>query len=94
MSASNAVYVNTSNASSSPLSSQHDFSQNYDMDSPVAAARSYARSMHMHTKKQMEAASRSSRRRGAEAGDAMRSLDNEESQDSNRSVSSMDSDRS
>jgi len=88
MAAPNSVYVNTSNDSSSPISAHHDFSHFYT-DSPVEAARSYALSMHQHTKKQMDAATRSCRRRQSSVtSDDVHSLEHEES------VSSMESDRS
>jgi hypothetical protein len=41
-------------------------SYNYESD-PVAAMASYAKLMHLHTKKQMDAAQRASRRRSSES---------------------------
>jgi hypothetical protein len=70
----NGVYINTSSSTSSPMSASHNFAANYDMDSPMAAATSYARSMHQHTKRQMDAATRSSRRRAGDANDVGRTL--------------------
>ncbi|KIW29772.1 uncharacterized protein PV07_05560 [Cladophialophora immunda] len=40
---------------------------NYESD-PIAAMTSYARMMHMHTKQQMDAATRSARRRSPPVG--------------------------
>ncbi|KAH8762263.1 hypothetical protein BGZ57DRAFT_904191 [Hyaloscypha finlandica] len=64
-------------------------STEYDMDGQFSLS-AYARTMHQHTKKQMEAASRSARRRTAnETGTNVHGRLNQEG-----SVSSMDSTQS
>jgi len=56
-----AIY--TTSSLERPLPIQEDFAQNYDLDNPVAAVNNYARVMREHTKRQMETAASSSRRR-------------------------------
>ena len=61
-------------------------SYNYEAD-PVAAMTSYAKLMHLHTKKQMDAAKRASRRRsGDSTSDAQASFPKQGSIDSNTST--------
>ncbi|KAG0646394.1 hypothetical protein D0Z07_7649 [Hyphodiscus hymeniophilus] len=82
MSSSTYAHSQTSQRSSSP--------QYYEAsDSPIDIT-SYARSMHQHTKKQMEAATKSSRRRSPDVNgiNAHATLDN------HASMSSLDSRRS
>lgn len=60
----------------------------YEVD-PVAAMTSYSKLMHLHTKKQMDAAKRASRRRSPDAAvDAHNSLTKEGSIDSTSTVRS------
>ncbi|PVH68692.1 hypothetical protein DL98DRAFT_522606 [Cadophora sp. DSE1049] len=64
-------------------------SQEFDME-PSFTLSAYTREMHQHTKKQMEAASRSARRRSANAD----GMNVHGRLDQSGSVSSMDSNRS
>ncbi|KAK4621801.1 hypothetical protein CLAFUW4_06898 [Fulvia fulva] len=66
---------------------QDQFTQQYDLGNPDAAARSYQRIMHQHTKQQFELATASSRRRSANSG-SIASLTPESSQDSVDSTAS------
>ena len=59
----------------------------YESD-PIAAMSSYARMMHSHTQQQMEAATRSARRRSPVAADAHNSLSQQSSRSSNSSRAS------
>ncbi|CAI6296741.1 unnamed protein product [Periconia digitata] len=61
MSSSNSVYINEK--FSEPMAAQHEFANNFDMNDPTAAMSSYARIMHEHTKKQLNSATNSARRR-------------------------------
>jgi hypothetical protein len=72
-------------SSSTYLENSQLSTQEYDVNGQVSLS-AYSRTMHQHTKKQMEAASRSARRRSANAAgtNAVGSLDTE------GSVSSMD----
>ncbi|MCJ1303361.1 hypothetical protein MMC08_006170 [Hypocenomyce scalaris] len=56
-----SVYVN--GTFSEPMTAQHNFQNQYDLDNPVEAMTTYARVMHEHTKSQMDIATRSARRR-------------------------------
>ncbi|KAF2246017.1 hypothetical protein BU26DRAFT_432382 [Trematosphaeria pertusa] len=61
MSQAPGVYV-TANYSE-PMSPQHNFAHQYDLDNPARAMSVYARIMHEHTKKQLSTATNSARRR-------------------------------
>lgn len=72
------------------LTTPHDtFNNSYDTD-PVAAMAYYSRMMHSHTKQQMDAATRSMRRRspGSSTVDAQASLSKESTRSSTSSRSS------
>ncbi|KAF1363568.1 hypothetical protein EJ07DRAFT_173441 [Lizonia empirigonia] len=56
-----SVYV-TDNISE-PMSAQHDFVNNFDLDHPRDAMSAYQRIMHEHTKRQLSTATNSARRR-------------------------------
>ncbi|KAF2646572.1 hypothetical protein P280DRAFT_464769 [Massarina eburnea CBS 473.64] len=58
---SNSVYI--SDNYSEPMTPQHNFSNNFDLDNPTQAMSSYARIMHEHTKRQLSSATSSARRR-------------------------------
>ncbi len=78
------VYIDTTNLNhNSSVSNHHDDNPSSPMEDLCA----YSRTMHQHTKKQMEAASRSARRRASQEEDA-RSFSTEES---TSSMASMDS---
>ncbi|EME43386.1 hypothetical protein DOTSEDRAFT_25336 [Dothistroma septosporum NZE10] len=66
---------------------QDQFAQQYDIGNPDAAAKSYQRIMHQHTKQQFELATASSRRRSANSG-SISSLTPESSTGSMSSTSS------
>ncbi|KAH7071339.1 hypothetical protein BKA63DRAFT_568476 [Paraphoma chrysanthemicola] len=55
------VYV--SEGFSEPMSAQHNFANNFDLDNPDAAMSAYQRIMHEHTKRQLSTATDSARRR-------------------------------
>ncbi|KAK3200919.1 hypothetical protein GRF29_213g398034 [Pseudopithomyces chartarum] len=59
------VYVSENH--SAPMAPQHDFANNFDLDNPHQAMSSYARIMHEHTKKQLNIATNSARRRSADS---------------------------
>ena len=59
----------------------------YESD-PIEAKSTYSRMMHSHTQQQMEAATRSARRRSPVAADAHNRLSQQSSQSSNSSRSS------
>ncbi|KAI9822610.1 MAG: hypothetical protein M1827_000329 [Pycnora praestabilis] len=79
---SNGVYVQ--NEFSDPLTAQSNFHTQYDLENPHEAMSSYARVMHQHTKRQMESATRSARRRSPESANTI----GISPQSSNESVSS------
>ncbi|KAJ8114726.1 hypothetical protein OPT61_g3451 [Boeremia exigua] len=56
-----SVYV-TENYSE-PMSAQHNFVNNFDLDHPEEAMSAYQRIMHEHTKRQLSTATNSARRR-------------------------------
>ncbi|KAL1297765.1 hypothetical protein AAFC00_006302 [Neodothiora populina] len=60
---SSMVYVNED--FSAPMSSQYNFSNQFDLDNPEEARMSYMRLMHEHTKHQFEMATSSAARRRA-----------------------------
>ncbi|KAF2023686.1 hypothetical protein EK21DRAFT_80280 [Setomelanomma holmii] len=57
------VYV--SGDFSEPMSAQHNFANNFDLDNPDAAMSAYQKIMHEHTKRQLNTATDSARRRSA-----------------------------
>ncbi|KAM0803331.1 hypothetical protein BDR22DRAFT_886705 [Usnea florida] len=64
-------------------SPQDAFAQHYDLDNPTESVNSYSRLMHQHTKRQMDLATRSSRRSPADqAVSGMTQLSGESSIDS------------
>ncbi|MCJ1370002.1 hypothetical protein MMC20_001214 [Loxospora ochrophaea] len=74
---------------SSPITAPHDtFDAQYDLSDPLEAINSYARTMHQHTKRQMDNVTRSSRRRSPDhnAVSAISTLNTEASVDSNSST--------
>ncbi|KAH6638754.1 hypothetical protein C7974DRAFT_409767 [Boeremia exigua] len=56
-----SVYV-TENYSE-PMSAQHNFVNNFDLENPQEAMSAYQRIMHEHTKRQLSTATNSARRR-------------------------------
>ncbi|PVI00464.1 hypothetical protein DM02DRAFT_492198, partial [Periconia macrospinosa] len=66
------VYINEKY--SEPMAARHEFSNNFDLDNPAAAMSSYARIMHEHTKKQLNSATNSARRRSASPTSSSTSL--------------------
>ncbi|KAI9658607.1 MAG: hypothetical protein M1821_002167 [Bathelium mastoideum] len=84
--ASSDVYVREN--FSEPMSAQHNFANQYDLDDPVRAMSSYARIMHAHTKQQLDTATTSARRRSSETSSTAASLSHE---DTNGSVDSVNS---
>lgn len=55
------VYV--SDGFSEPMSAQHNFANNFNLDNPDEAMSAYQRIMHEHTKRQLSTATDSARRR-------------------------------
>lgn len=55
------VYV--SDEFSEPMSAQHNFANNFDLNDPEQAMNAYQRIMHEHTKRQLTTATDSARRR-------------------------------
>jgi hypothetical protein len=55
------VYV--SEGFSEPMSAQHNFANNFDLENPDEAMSAYQRIMHEHTKRQLSTATDSARRR-------------------------------
>jgi hypothetical protein len=75
------VYV--SGDFSEPMSAQHNFANNFDLDNPDAAMSAYQRIMHEHTKRQLSTATDSARRRsGASSTADLRSLESVSSTES------------
>jgi len=79
--ASASVYV-TDNFSE-PMAAQHNFINNFDLDRPEEAMSAYQKIMHEHTKRQLNTATNSARRRTG--------MTESKDQDRNGSVSSTDS---
>ncbi|KAF9737427.1 hypothetical protein PMIN01_05206 [Paraphaeosphaeria minitans] len=79
---SGGVYI-TDNYSE-PMAPQHNFANNFDLDSPGQAMSVYARIMHEHTKKQLKIATNSARRRseGVSSDESTGSSDSVRSSDS------------
>ena len=61
MSQSPGVYVHGD--FSEPMSAQHNFTEQFNLEQPHQAMSVYARIMHEHTKKQLNTATNSARRR-------------------------------
>ncbi|KAF2087571.1 hypothetical protein K490DRAFT_16958, partial [Saccharata proteae CBS 121410] len=59
--ATQSVYVRDD--FSEPMSAQHNFANQYDLDNPHESMSVYARVMHEHTKHQLDMATNSARRR-------------------------------
>ncbi|KAF9691132.1 hypothetical protein EKO04_010674 [Ascochyta lentis] len=60
-SAGASVYV--TDDYSEPMTAQHNFVNNFDLDHPEDAMSAYQRIMHEHTKRQLSTATNSARRR-------------------------------
>ncbi|KAJ4336261.1 hypothetical protein N0V87_005553 [Didymella glomerata] len=73
MSSSGAQVYVTDNFSE-PMTAQHNFVNNFDLDHPEDAMSAYQRIMHEHTKRQLSTATDSARRRTGvtQASDAER----------------------
>ncbi|KAG9193251.1 hypothetical protein G6011_03286 [Alternaria panax] len=56
------VYV-SGDGFSEPMSAQHNFASNFDLNDPDRAMSEYQRIMHEHTKRQLSTATDSARRR-------------------------------
>ncbi|GAB7364252.1 hypothetical protein MBLNU230_g4800t1 [Neophaeotheca triangularis] len=74
------VYV-TENFSE-PMSAQHNFANQFDLNKPEAAMGEYQKIMHQHTKRQFEVATASSRRRSSGEDSRMTGLPSESSRGS------------
>ena len=66
------VYI--SDHYSEPMTAQHNFANTFDMSKPEQAVSSYARIMHEHTKRQLNSATNSARRRSQGSTDSSASL--------------------
>jgi hypothetical protein len=53
---------------SEPMSAQHNFANNFDLENPDAAMTAYQKIMHEHTKRQLNTATDSARRRSGTSG--------------------------
>ena len=73
------VYI--SEGFSEPMSAQHNFANNFDLDNPEVAMSAYQRIMHEHTKRQLSTATDSARRRSSSsaAGQSLESVSSTES---------------
>ncbi|GME25991.1 hypothetical protein GTA08_BOTSDO01255 [Neofusicoccum parvum] len=71
---------------SAPMSAQHNFTNQYNLDNPTASMSIYSRVMHEHTKHQLESATSSARRRSQGGSNA--SMNSESSRGSVSSTSS------
>jgi len=57
---------------SEPMSAQHNFANNFNLDNPEEATAAYQRIMHEHTKRQLSTATDSARRRsGASSNESV-----------------------
>ncbi|KAF2269307.1 hypothetical protein CC78DRAFT_574867 [Lojkania enalia] len=65
MSQTSGVYV--SGDFSEPMSTRHNFANQYGLENPTRAMSVYARIMHEHTKRQLSVATDSARRRSSSA---------------------------
>ncbi|MCJ1483663.1 hypothetical protein MMC06_003831 [Schaereria dolodes] len=70
---------------SEPMTALHNFQNRYDLDNPVEAMSSYARTMHQHTKRQMDSATRAARRRDLDDTSATPSYSSRSSSNSDSS---------
>ncbi|KAL1799104.1 hypothetical protein ACET3X_003141 [Alternaria dauci] len=67
------VYV-AADGFSEPMSAQHNFANNFDLNDPERAMSEYQRIMHEHTKRQLSTATDSARRRsGGSSSDSVSS---------------------
>jgi hypothetical protein len=67
---------------SEPMSAQHNFVNNFNLDDPESAMSAYQKIMHEHTKRQLSTATDSARRRsGSSSTSDARSLQSEPSQE-------------
>ncbi|MCJ1353817.1 MAG: hypothetical protein MMC33_003804 [Icmadophila ericetorum] len=78
-------------ASTSGTSQFNIHTSQLDFENPLDAVNSYARIMHQHTKRQLESANLSARRRAPETVNAMSTLTTESSHDSTSSSNSVSS---
>ncbi|KAF1928233.1 uncharacterized protein M421DRAFT_5298 [Didymella exigua CBS 183.55] len=60
---SSAAQVYVTDNFAEPISAQHNFVNNFDIDHPEDAMSAYQRIMHEHTKRQLSTATNSARRR-------------------------------
>ncbi|MCJ1257645.1 hypothetical protein MMC24_005471 [Lignoscripta atroalba] len=65
-----------------PMTALQNFQNDYDLDNPAEAMSSYARVMHQHTKRQMDSATRSIRRRSVNDARSRSALTHESSSNS------------
>ncbi|KAF1986539.1 hypothetical protein K402DRAFT_332147 [Aulographum hederae CBS 113979] len=72
-----SVYVN--GQFSEPMSAQHNFSEQYDLEDPATAMSSYNRVMHQHTKQQLATATNSAARRRTTSNGKTGSISSESS---------------
>ncbi|KAJ5022199.1 hypothetical protein PSV08DRAFT_37625, partial [Bipolaris maydis] len=66
-----SVYV--SEGFSEPMSAQHNFANNFDLNDPERAMSEYQRIMHEHTKRQLTTATDSARRRSGGSNESVSS---------------------
>ena len=66
-----SVYV--SDGFSEPMSTQHNFANNFDLNDPERAMSEYQRIMHEHTKRQLTTATDSARRRSGSSNESVSS---------------------
>ncbi|KAJ4377389.1 hypothetical protein N0V83_000214 [Neocucurbitaria cava] len=58
---------------SEPMSAQHNFANNFDLNNPEQAMSEYQRIMHEHTKRQLSTATDSARRRSGSSNGSVSS---------------------
>ncbi|KAI9698114.1 MAG: hypothetical protein M1820_007622 [Bogoriella megaspora] len=73
---------------SEPMTAQHNFAEQFDLDNPIQAMSSYSRIMHKHTQEQLEMATTSARRRSDSPSASLKHEDSGSSMDSVSSTSS------
>jgi hypothetical protein len=67
---------------SEPMSAQHNFANNFNLDDPESAMSAYQKIMHEHTKRQLSTATDSARRRsGSSSNSDAQSLQSERSRE-------------
>ncbi|CAO2647245.1 Nn.00g081670.m01.CDS01 [Neocucurbitaria sp. VM-36] len=67
-----SVFV--SDGFSEPMSAQHNFANNFDLNNPERAMSEYQKIMHEHTKRQLSSATDSARRRSGSSNGSVSSM--------------------